>query len=165
MNVRAFRDLLDAPYWSKEVVVWVGGMEGLAELLSASRRIDLDLVALVPDDEKLPSSRDDRADLMRRQLDEFLRANQPDGKQRVVLVVRNAGLLAKYGVGLQSFYDWFGGTQTMSVLAIDQLKAIELPSTCTGAVKFDPKWLVDYFRSALAKSDKICVEADEWQAA
>jgi hypothetical protein len=160
MNPKGFRALLERPSWSKDVVVWVGNSDGLATLLGNTNPLELDLLDLFPPDEALPVSRADRADLLRRRLDKKLQELKPAGPQRTVLRVRNAPLLARYGVGLQAFYDWFGGSHTLAVLEINRTKAVRLPGQAADKVHFDPDWLVEYFRPLLAKPDNICAETE-----
>jgi hypothetical protein len=160
MNLKGFKALLERPSWSKDVVVWVGSGETVGAVLENRSHLDLDLLDLFPEDEALPASREDRADLLRRQLDQQLRELRPTGSDRVVLRVRNAPLLARYGVGLQSFYDWFGGSQTLAVLEINRTKPVRLPCNSAEKVNFDPDWLVEYFRPLLAKPDNMCAEVE-----
>lgn len=160
MNAREFQTLLQAPFWTKELVVWNAPLEALDNALAIMTRRDLDLLDLLPDDERLPSARDDRGDLIRRELDQFLQSARPENSDRIVLVVYNPAILARYSVGLQPFYDWFGGAKSLTVLALGRVNSIELPNTLAGEVILDSKWLLDYFRSALNKPDYICGEAD-----
>lgn len=156
MNHQAFQQLLFAPLWSKEVVVWVGQSDPLDELLSGLDRRDLDLLDLLPEDEALPSGLEDRGDLLRRELNRYLQINRSDESSRVVLVVHNTAILARYGVGLQPFYDWFAGARTMTVLDLGRLRHIQLPTALACSVTMESSWLADYFRSALRKPDYLC---------
>jgi hypothetical protein len=160
MNLKGFQALLDRPSWSKDVVVWVGSGEVLGSALEKARQVELDLLDLFPEDEALPASRDDRADLLRGQLDAKLQQVRPTDAERIVLRVRNAALLARYGVGLRSFYDWFGGARTLAVLEINRTRPVQLPSAVTANITFDTDALVEYFRPLLAKPDNLCVEVE-----
>lgn len=160
MNAHEFQTLLQAPFWSKEIVVWNAPLEALDHALAGAPRRDLDLLDLLPEDEHLPVAAEDRGDLLRRRLDEFLQTSPPGNGGRVVLVVHHPALLARYGVGLQPFYDWFAGAKSMTVLALGRLASIELPDTLAGEVVLHSNWLVEYFRSALSKPDYICGEVD-----
>jgi hypothetical protein len=160
MNLIEFRSLLDRPSWSKDVAVWIGNGAALSELLQNMNKQDLDLLELFPDDEALPVTRDDRAELLGHRLDQTLQAIRPAGPERMVLRVRNVALLARYGVGLQSFFDWFGGSKTFVVLEINRVKAVALPESIMGSIGFDADWLVEYFRPLLAKPDNVCVEVE-----
>jgi len=158
MNPKGFKAVLDRPSWSKDVVVWIG--DGLGNVLEGTHHKVLDLLDLLPDDESLPSDREDRADLLRRNLEQKLVELRPADSERAVLRVRNAALLTRYGVGLQSFYDLFGGAQTLAVLEINRAKSVQLPGTVAGTIDFDPDWLVEYFKPLLAKPDNLCVEVE-----
>jgi|SRR6516225_252119 hypothetical protein len=160
MNSKGFQNLLEGTTWSKDVVVWVGSGDALSAVLENKRHLEIDLLGLFPEDESLPTSREDRAQLLKQKLDRKLREIKPSGSERLILHVLNAPLLARYGVGLQYFYDWFGGSQTLAILEINRVKSVQLPSDATEAISFDPDWLVEYFRPLLAKPDNLCTEVD-----
>jgi hypothetical protein len=159
MSLQTLQNLVQRPDWSKNVLVWIGDRAALASALVGTTQVDLDLLDLLPDDDDLPPARDDRTETLRQRLEERLRQLRTDGKDRVALRVRNAALLARYGVGLRSFYDWFGGSQTMTVLEIDRVKPINLPGTVAGAIHLDPDELANYFRRLLHRPDHLCIEA------
>jgi hypothetical protein len=158
MNSKGFQSLLERPTWSKDVVVWVGSRDALSSALENKSHLEIDLLDLFPEDEALPTSREVRAELLREKLDRKLQEIKLSASERLVLRVANAALLARYGVGLQSFYDWFGGSQTLAVLEINRIKTMQLPADTADAVSFDPDWLVEYFRPLLAKPDNLCAE-------
>jgi hypothetical protein len=152
------KELIHRPAWSKEIVVWVGSIDKLDTILEGMTQIKLDLLDLLPDDEELAASREARAELIQQGLEKFLRERKPKGGGRLILRVRNAALFARYGVGLQSFFDWFSGSRTLTILEIEQLKNVTFPATLTGVVRADPNWLLQYFKPLLAHPDRICQE-------
>jgi hypothetical protein len=158
MNSKGFQSLLERPTWSKDVVVWVGSRDALSSALENKSHLEIDLLDLFPEDESLPTSRESRAELLREKLDGKLQEIKPSASERLVLRVANASLLARYGVGLQSFYDWFGGSQTLAVLEINRMNTLQLPADSADAVSFDSDWLMEYFRPLLAKPDNLCAE-------
>src|SRR5262249_57540424 len=117
--------------------------------------VEVGLVELFPEDDALAGGRDDRSEILAQRLDQYLRQKRPAGDERVVLPVRNAGLLARYGVGLRSFYDWFAGSHTMTVLEIDRMKPAALPDTVAKTIHLNPDTLTNYFRSLLHHSDHL----------
>lgn len=159
MSVVQFKAILERPTWSKDVVVWVGDRESLDHVLGGIKQLELDVLEMMPEDEALPTGKEDRAELLDRELDKRLQAMKPQGNDRVVLRVRNVAVVAKYGIGLQRFYEWFGGSHTLAVLEIDRLRPVTLPDSVVGVVKLDTNWLVGYFRPMLAKPDRLLVEA------
>jgi hypothetical protein len=67
---------------------------------------------------------------------------------RVVLVVTSIGLLARYGVGLREFYDWFCGDFSMVVLLLERtLEDTQWPDE----VSCDSGRLLSYFQEPLVK--------------
>lgn len=158
MNLSDFKHLLDRPAWSKDVIVWIGSPDKLDEQLEGRNVVRLDLLNLMPDDDILPSAREERAQLIQRALEKKLREEKDRVVNRTILRVENAALLARYGVGLQSFYDWFAGAHTMTVLHIDRIKKIELPETVDGAIALGQDRLPSYFNPLLSNSRNLYVE-------
>jgi hypothetical protein len=157
MSPQAFRELVRRPTWSKEVVVWVGPTDKLDGLLEGMSQVKLDLLDLFPDDETLPVSKEERAQQVQQRLVEFLKKNKPT-TGRSLLRVENAALFASCGLGLQAFYDWFGGSRTFTVLEIDRLRSVSIPSHLEGILRIDPAWLPEYFKTLLTTPDRICME-------
>jgi hypothetical protein len=159
MSLRTVQNLVQRPDWGKNVVVWIGDRAALDPVLQGTAQVQLDLLDLLPQDDGLPAARDDRANLLQQGLKQRLRELRPVGNDRVVLRVRNTALLARYGVGLRPFYDWFAGSHTMTVLEIDRVKAVGLPDTVAEALRFDADGLANYFRNLLHRPDNLCTEA------
>jgi hypothetical protein len=159
MNLQTLQNLVQRPDWSKHVIVWIGDRAALEPVLQGTRQVQLDLLELFPEDDALPPGQDDRTELLQERLNECLRQKRPSGDERVVLRVRSAGLLARYGVGLRSFYDWFAGSRTMTLLEIDRMKPAALPDTVAEAIRLDSDTLANYFRSLLHRPDNLCSEA------
>jgi hypothetical protein len=158
MSLQDFKAILELPSWSKDVVVWAGSRNTLDQMLEGMNKLEIDLLDLFPDNEVLPVGQEDRAELLDRKLDKHLQTLKPKGTARVVLRVRNAALLARYGVGLQRFYDWFAGSRSLTVLEVGQLRPIALPSHCAGIIEFDSNRLVAYFKPLLSRPDRLFVE-------
>src|SRR3954468_8656812 len=119
MNREQLKDLVRQPLWSKQVVVWMGERGPLEQLLAGTQQRDLDLLDLIPDDDSWPSAKDEQGDWLRDRLDRERRALKNGIAGRTVLRVRNAALLARLGTGLRPFYDWFAGSDTMTILEVD----------------------------------------------
>ena len=65
--------------------------------------------------------------------------------KRAALIVRSAGLLARYRMGVQDFYDWFCDDFAMVILVVE--------GSCSEAdwpdeVQCNPDGLVEYFKDA-----------------
>src|SRR4051812_33053096 len=87
--------------WDKELNLWVGPEKQLRAHLEGLRLETLDLLDLIEGDE---SDDDDVRQGLKRAIRQHLRSIPRESGQRVVLVVRSAGLLARYGVGVREFY-------------------------------------------------------------
>ena len=61
---------------------------------------------------------------------------------RTVLVVKSIGLLARYRVGLNDFYDWFIGSHTVVILL---LEVAEDKTEWPDEVRLDANQLFGYF--------------------
>jgi hypothetical protein len=158
MNRDQLKELIRQPLWSKQVVVWMGERTALDPLLVGADQRELDILALIPDGDTWPRAKDERADWLRDRLDRELRALKSGIAGRTVLRVRNAALLARLGTGLRPFYDWFAGSDTMTVLEVDPVSPLVLPDTVANSVRLDPDWLADSFRPLLARPDYLCVQ-------
>jgi hypothetical protein len=127
--------------WDKELLLWLGPEAKLLPLLSGIQVEFLDLLDLFEPD---TISVDD--DDVRRHLSQSLRKRlklipRVPGK-RTALIVRSAGLLARYRVGVQDFYDWFCGDFAMAALLIEgRCNENEWPDE----VRCAPDKLVEYF--------------------
>jgi hypothetical protein len=159
MSLQTFQSLVQRPDWSKNVLVWIGAPAALEPVLQGTTQVQLDLLDLFPENDGLPAARDERAELLEQRLKQHLQQIRPTGDERVVLRVRNAALLARYGVGLRCFYDWFAGSRTLTILEIDRLRPLDLPGTVADSLRFDPDELVRYYRSLLHRPDHLCIEA------
>src|SRR4051812_41349315 len=106
MNPEQLKQLVNQPLWSKQVIVWMGEPARLDSILQGHAQRTVDVLELIPDDDSWPTDPEDRADWLRRRLDEAARELRPSGPQRLILRVRHAALLARLGVGLGPFFDW-----------------------------------------------------------
>lgn len=112
--------LLRQRTWDKDVVLWVGPEAALIDTLGQTPYSVLDLLDLF-DESNLPMDGDET----RTHLTDALRAKlkgMPTGPaSRSVLLVKSAGLLARYNIGTREFYEWFCGDFSMVVLLIEGL--------------------------------------------
>ena len=74
---------------------------------------------------------------------------QPKDGQRCILVVKSAGLLVRYNLGLREFFNWFCCDRAMVVLLVEAVpEKIRLPI----GIECRPQLIVEYFhRPDLAK--------------
>src|SRR5438876_25454 len=111
-GIADFRALLKQRTWDKDVLLWLGSEKSLLSALGSVNHLVLDLLDLF-DLDRLPVNDEET----RRDLSERLRLKLksiPKGPDnRIVLVVKSVGLLARYRVGLKEFYDWFVGSRTV----------------------------------------------------
>ena len=110
--------LIGSRTWDKELVMWIGSEKTLQQALGSARCVILDLLDLF-DLGNLPADDESTRDQLCDRLREKLRAIQRGPDNRVILIVKSIGLLARYNVGLKAFYDWFIGDFTMVVLLLD----------------------------------------------
>lgn len=104
--------------WDKEIILWVGPEIDWPGMMNGVRAEVLDLLDLF-DPCNLPIDDGDTRDVLTRKLRAKLRAIPTGPEQRVVLIVKSIGLLARYGIGVKEFYDWFGGSFTMVILTLE----------------------------------------------
>ena len=127
--------------WDKEVILWLGPEKPLVSALGSTKHVVLDLLDLFEPD-SLPPDDDSTKDVLCAKLRERLRSIPKGPENRVVLVVKSIGLLARYSVGLKEFYDWFVGSHTVLVLLLEDLPE---KSDWPDEVRCDPKSLPGYF--------------------
>jgi len=141
------KSLVEQRTWEKEVVLWVGAEPALLKLLGPVHHITLDLLDLF-DEDNLPMDDEETRQHMIAALAARLQAIPTGPGSRVVLVVTSIGLLARYGVGLREFYDWFCGDFSMVVLLLERtLEDTQWPDE----VSCDSDRLLSYFQEPLVK--------------
>jgi hypothetical protein len=110
--------LIGSRTWDKEVLMWIGTEKALQQTLGFVKYCTLDLLDLF-DIENLPVDDDTTKNQLRDSLRVYLRGVHRGADNRVILVVKSIGLLARYNMGLKVFYDWFIGDFTMIILLLD----------------------------------------------
>jgi len=100
------RSLLRQKTWDKEVVLWLGSDAILKDELLAHTVQELDLLDFF-DPNNLPANNDVARDHLTASLRKYLLEIQPSARKKIIMVVRSGGLLARYNIGLKSFFDWF----------------------------------------------------------
>jgi hypothetical protein len=109
-------------FWDKEIILWVGSEIDLLEAINGGHIEALDLLDLF-NPSSLPIDDDDTRDVLTRMLRAKLQSIPKGPEQRVVLVVKSVGLLARYNIGVKELYDWFIGSFTMVILVIEPTSA------------------------------------------
>ena len=104
--------------WDKEIILWVGPEIDLLEAINGAHIEALDLLDLF-NPSSLPIDDDDTRDVLTRMLRAKLQSIPRGPEQRVVLVVKSVGLLARYDIGVKELYDWFIGSFTMVILVLE----------------------------------------------
>jgi len=127
--------------WDKELVMWAGSEKVLHQALGTAKSFVLDLLDLF-DLENLPADDESTAEQLRDKLRLHLRSIQHGPNNRVILIVKSIGLLARYNVGLTAFYDWFIGDFTLVILLLDGgTEKVEWPEE----VRCEANRLIGYF--------------------
>ena len=104
--------------WDKDLVLWIGPEAGLHTAIGKVPYGTLDLLDLL-DENNLPTD-DEAARLdLARAIRSRLQAMSPSASNRIVLVVKSIGVLARYRVGVKEFYEWFCGDRAMVILTLD----------------------------------------------
>lgn len=108
----------------------------------------MDLLDLVQED-AIPDSDEEVATLLRRALGKKLPEIAPTSGQRRILIVKSAGILVRYNLGLREFFDWFCSDHAMVVLLAEETpEKIAFP----GSIECRARLLPEYFyRPDLAK--------------
>jgi hypothetical protein len=104
--------------WDKEIILWVGPEVDLLGAINGAHIEALDLLDLF-NPSSLPIDDEETRDVLTRKLRAKLQSIQRGPEQRVVLVVKSVGLLARYDIGVKELYDWFVGSFTMVILVLE----------------------------------------------
>ena len=104
--------------WDKELLLWFGSEIKLLPFLGSIHVEVLDLLDLF-EGASLPVDDDDVRQRLSQSLRQRLRSFPRAPGGRTALIVRSAGLLARYRVGVQEFYDWFCDDFSMAILLIE----------------------------------------------
>ena len=126
--------------WDKELNLWVGPDTELRSRFQGVRIETLDLLDLIGGD--VPIDDDDIRGYLAQAIRQHLRAFPRQRGQRVVLIVLSAGLLARYGVGVREFYDWFCDDFSMVFLVVEA-RGPDIP--WPEEVECRPNQIIDYF--------------------
>ncbi len=95
-----------------------------------------------PNSVELPFDDDDVRKHLSRSLRRRLQTIPRRPGKKIVLVVRSAGLLARYSVGVREFYEWFCDDFSMAVLLVERPATKEdWPDQVDGC----PDRLIEYF--------------------
>lgn len=135
-----FTQLVAQRTWDKELNLWVGPERQLREQMEGLRVETLDLLDLIAGE--ISADDDDVRLQLARAIRQHVKAIPRERGQRVVLIVLSAGLLARYGVGVREFYDWFCDDFSMVFLVIEgRCTDVKWPDE----VECHPNQLIDYF--------------------
>ena len=107
--------------------MWMGSENELRHVLGPTKCSILDLLDLF-DPNKLPAGDEATGEQLRDNLCLHLRSIQHGPDNRVILMVKSIGLLARYTIGINAFYDWFIGDFTLVILLLDVgMEKVEWP--------------------------------------
>ena len=133
--------LIGSRAWDKELVMWIGTEKALQQVIGSTKTVTLDLLDLFEID-NLPADDESTTEQIRSRLQDRLRAIERGPGNRIVLLVKSIGLLARYNVGLKPFYDWFIGDFALAVLLLEHgAEEIEWPEE----VRCDSNRLLSFF--------------------
>lgn len=126
--------------WDKELLLWFGPEVKLLPFLTGIHVEVLDLLDLFGPT-GIPVDDDEVRQRLSKSLRQRLRSPRIAGS-RTALIVRSAGLLARYRIGVQDFYDWFCDDFAMAILLVEgRCSEREWPDE----VECAPNRLVEYF--------------------
>src|ERR1035438_5253023 len=134
-------ELIRQRTWDKELLLWFSPEVKLLPLLASIHVDVLDLLDLF-EPASIPVEDDEVRQHLSQSLRQRLRSIPRVAAKRTALIVRSAGLLARYRVGAQDFYDWFCDDFTMAILLVEgSCGEGEWPDE----VECAPDRLVEYF--------------------
>ena len=159
MTPNDLKEVASLQNWSKHIILWKGREQKLKALLEGRPQKVFDILDLCDEDESLPSDDDERRDLLEQRLESALQRLRPVGVERVILLVKNAAILARWKVSLQPFFDYFGGSRTMVILCLDgSMPAGKWPIHLEQQLEYDPQGTTRYLTSCLADASLVYSE-------
>jgi hypothetical protein len=140
-------NLLRQRTWDRELILWFGPEVKLRPFLTSVQVETLDLLDTF-DPAALPVDDAEVRQHLSQSLRKCLQSIPRTAGKRTALIVRSAGLLARYRVGVQDFYNWFCDDFAMVILLVEgRCSESEWPDE----VECASDGLVEYF----TKSDLI----------
>jgi hypothetical protein len=140
-------NLLRQRTWDRELILWFGPEVKLRPFLTSVQVETLDLLDTF-DPAALPVDDEEVRQYLSQSLRKCLQSIPRTAGKRTALIVRSAGLLARYRVGVQEFYNWFCDDFAMVILLVEgRCNESEWPDE----VECASDGLVEYF----TKSDAI----------
>ncbi len=111
-------NLLRQRTWDRELILWFGAESKLLPFLT---NVQVEILELLDtfDPAVLPVDEDDVRRHLSQSLRKCLQSIPRKANKRTALIVRSAGLLARYRVGVQDFYNWFCDDFSMVILLIE----------------------------------------------
>jgi hypothetical protein len=132
--------LMSQRTWDRELNLWVGPDRELRVLLQGVKLETLDVLDLIAVD--VPADDDDIRQYLALALRKHLKSLSRERGQRRVLIVLSASLLARYGVGVREFFDWFCDDFSMVFLVVEgRCSDMAWPEE----VECHPNQLIDFF--------------------
>jgi hypothetical protein len=104
--------------WDRELILWFGAESKLVPFLTSVQIEVLDLLDTF-DPAALPVDEDEVRRHLSQSLRKCLQSIPRKANKRTALIVRSAGLLARYRVGVQDFYNWFCDDFSMVILLVE----------------------------------------------
>lgn len=104
--------------WDKDLVLWLGSQQKLVEVLRPGSHEILDLLDLF-DEGCLPMDDESTRSLLAQDLRNRLQSVEVGSVRRTIVIVRSIALLARYGVGIREFYNWFCNDFRMAILLLE----------------------------------------------
>ncbi len=128
--------------WDKELILWFGPESKLVPLLVDVQIHTLDLLDLFKP-ASIPVEGDEVRQHLSRSLRQYLQSIPRIVSKRTILIVRSAGLLARYRVGVRDFFDWFCDDFAMAILLVEGTWS---KGDWPDEVQCGPDRLVGYFK-------------------
>lgn len=148
-------ELNERPKYGKRVFAWVGSQDKLYAVLPSEITKPINISGL----QFHQNSEDVKRDI-RNTLNNKLQEITAGLRSQQILVVEDAVLLARYGVEITGFYDWYVGDKTMVIFLIPDLDKAEsrMQDICDiggGCIEFKKEKILRYFGSHIGDENII----------
>lgn len=133
--------------WDKELLLWLGSESSLQSALASVHVEVVDLLDLF-DYGSIPIDDDEIRRHLSRTLQHRLKTIQRTPGERTALIIRSAGILARYRVGVQDFYNWFCNDFSMVILLVEG-RCID--KTWPDYIECNTDRLIEYFNGMVKR--------------
>ena len=146
--------LVHAAFWSKDIVLWIGSDAELEKVVQGVNVAYLDVLDLT--DGEFPLEDTERSRVISTRLQKRLEELDVSTSEKLVLIVRNVGILSRHMISLNPFFELFGGVRRMAILSLrGESINLGVSQALSEQIVCEPDTIANYLVSCLADQHKV----------